>query len=71
MHRFCYTNLRIPLRVINSKNVAENDFNDYLDTMETLKISTLKLHKIVIRSFIEKVNPKLARCIIWEISSVL
>ena len=42
------------------ENVTEDDFNDYLVTMETLKNSTLKLHKTVIRSFIEKINPKLA-----------
>ena len=32
-------------------------------TMETLKNSTLKLHKVVIRAFIGKINPKLAGCI--------
>jgi len=45
------------------ENVTEDDFNDYLDTLETLKNSTLKLHKIVIRAFIRKFNPKLAGCI--------
>jgi integrase len=43
--------------------VTEDDFNDYLDTMEALKTSTLKLHKVVIRVFIGKINPKLAGCI--------
>jgi len=43
--------------------VTEDDFNDYLDTMEALKNSTLKLHKVVIRVFIGKINPKLAGCI--------
>jgi integrase len=45
------------------EDVTEDDFNDYLDTMETLKNSTIKLHKTVIRAFIGKINPKLAGCI--------
>ncbi len=45
------------------ENVTEDDFNDYLDTMGALKNSTLKLHKVVIRAFIGKINPKLAGCI--------
>ena len=45
------------------KNVTEDDFNDYLATIEPLENSTLKLHKTVIRAFIGKINPKLAGCI--------
>jgi integrase len=45
------------------ENVTDDDFSDYLDTMVTLKNSTLQLHKIVIRAFIGKINPKLAGCI--------
>jgi integrase len=45
------------------ENVTEDDFNDYLDTLENLKNSSLKLHKIVIRVFIGIINPKLAGCI--------
>jgi integrase len=45
------------------EDVTEDDFNDYLDIMETLKNSTLKLHKIIIRAFIGKINPTLAGCI--------
>ncbi len=45
------------------EDVTEDEFNDFLDTMETLKNSTLKLHKVVIRAFIGEINPKLAGCI--------
>ena len=45
------------------KNVTEDDFNDYLATIEPLENSTLKLYKTVIRAFIGKINPKLAGCI--------
>ncbi len=45
------------------EKITEEDFNDYLDTIENLKNSSIKLHKIVIRVFIGKINPKLAGCI--------
>jgi len=45
------------------EDVTEDDFNDYLDTIDNLKNSSLKLHKIVIRAFIRTINPELAGCI--------
>src|SRR5665647_837685 len=42
------------------KNISEDDLNDYWDSLEDLKNSTVKLHKAVIRAFLRSINPQLA-----------
>lgn len=45
------------------KDISEDDLNDYWDSLECLKNSTIKLHKAIIRAFLRSINPQLAGCI--------
>ena len=42
------------------KDISEDDLNDYWDSLEGLKNSTVKLHKAIIRAFLRSINPQLA-----------
>lgn len=45
------------------KDISEDDLNDYWDSLDCLKNSTIKLHKAIIRAFLRSINPQLAGCI--------
>lgn len=45
------------------KDISEDDLNDYWDSLEGMKNTTIKLHKAVIRAFLRSINPQLAGCI--------